>query len=102
MTEQYVEQRDDGYWITGSRISLESVLFSFLDGLSPETIVSECFPVLTLEQVYGAITYYLGNRRATNAYLRNVDADFEEFQQSTYDSEFSQKMAKARRELLLA
>ncbi len=52
MNEQYVEQRDQGCWITGSRISLESVIFAFLDGLSPETIVTECFPILTLEQVY--------------------------------------------------
>jgi len=51
MTTQYVEQRNDGYWISGSRVSSESVVYSFLDGLAPETIVAECFPVLSLEQV---------------------------------------------------
>jgi uncharacterized protein (DUF433 family) len=56
---QYVEKRDIGYRIAGTRVSLDSVIFAFLDGLSPETIVSDCFPVLTLEQTYGAITYYL-------------------------------------------
>ena len=100
--EMYVEQREKGYWISGSRVSLESVVFAFLDGLSPETIASECFPVLTLEQVYGAITYYLSHRQAVDAYLKQVEAETEAFHQSTQDPEFSRKMAKARRELQLA
>ncbi len=100
--KQYIEQRDKGYWVTASRVSLESIIFAFLDGLSPETIVAECFPVLSLEQVYGAITYYLGNRREVDAYLHQVDKEFETFQQATRDPEFSQKLAKARREMQVA
>ena len=102
MERQYVELRDQGYWITGSRVSLESVIFAFLDGYSPETIVAECFPVLTLEQVYGAIAYYLSNRRQVNVYLRQTDEEFETFQQATLDPEFSRQMATARREMQLA
>lgn len=97
--KQYVEQREQGYWIADSRVSLESVVFAFLDGLSPETIAAECFPVLTLEQVCGAIAYYLGNRREVDAYLRQADFEFEQFQQATRDPEFSRKMAKARRQI---
>jgi uncharacterized protein (DUF433 family) len=100
--QMYVEQREQGYWISGSRVSLESVIFAFLDGLSPETIASECFPVLTLEQVYGAITYYLRHRQEVDAYLKQVEIEIEAFQQATRDPEFSRKMAKARRELPLA
>jgi uncharacterized protein (DUF433 family) len=98
----YVEQRDQGYWISSSRVSLESVVFAFLDGLSPETIASECFPILSLEQVYGAITYYLSHRQEVDAYLKQVETEMETFQQSIQDPEFSRKMAKARRELQLA
>jgi uncharacterized protein (DUF433 family) len=94
---KFVEQRDQGYWISGSRISLESVIFAFLDGLSPETIVAECFPILTLEQVYGAITYYLSNRAEVDAYLSQVEAEFKTFQQTTHDPAFSRKLAKVRR-----
>ncbi|HQY93874.1 DUF433 domain-containing protein [Caldilinea sp.] len=102
MEKQYVDQRDQGYWISGSRISLESIVFSFLDGLSPETIVAESFPTLSLEQVYGAIAYYLSHRSEIDAYLRQVDAEFQDFQQATHDAAFSQKMAKARRQMQLA
>jgi uncharacterized protein (DUF433 family) len=100
--KQYVEQREQDYWVSGSRVSLESVIFAFLDGLSPETIATECFPVLSLEQVYGAITYYLSNRQVIDAYLREIDAEFEAFQQTTQDPEFSRKIAKARRQMQLA
>jgi uncharacterized protein (DUF433 family) len=79
MSEQYVEERDGGYWVRGTRVSLDSVVYTFLEGLSPETIASECFPVLTLEQVYGAITYYLANRAEVDAYLRAEEAEEEAF-----------------------
>ena len=102
MEKQYVEQRDHGFWIAGSRVSLESVIFAFLDGVSPETIVAESFPVLSLEQVYGAITYYLSHRTKIDAYLQQVGAEFQTFQVATHDSEFAQKMAKARRQMKLA
>ena len=58
----YIESREGGYWIRGTRVSLDSVVYRFLEGLSPETIQGDCFPTLTLDQVYGAISYYLANR----------------------------------------
>ena len=77
MEKPYVEKRDKGYWVAGTRVSLDSVIFAFLDGLSPETIVTECFPVLTLEQVYGVITYYLSHRAELDDYLKQADAEFD-------------------------
>ncbi|MBX3060959.1 MAG: hypothetical protein KF770_31245 [Anaerolineae bacterium] len=102
MIEQYVEQHDQGYWVSGSRVSLESVIFAFLDGLSPETIAAECFPVLKLEQVYGVITYYLGHRQKIDAYLAQAEAEFDAFQRATSDPTFSRKLAKVRREIQMA
>jgi uncharacterized protein (DUF433 family) len=80
-TKQYIEQRDNGYWIEGTRISLDSVVYSFLNGESPESIAQN-FPLLSLEQVYGAITFYLANRVMVDAYLENGEADFRQLQQS--------------------
>jgi hypothetical protein len=37
------------------------VVREFREGQSPETIRSD-FPTLSLEQVYGAITFYLGHK----------------------------------------
>jgi uncharacterized protein (DUF433 family) len=80
-TKQYVEQRNQGYWIAGTRISLDSVIYSFLDGESPEG-VAQNFPLLSLEQVYGAITFYLANQEMLDRYLEDGEAEFQQLQQS--------------------
>ena len=104
MEKQYVEKRDGAYWIAGTRVSLDSIVFAFLDGLSPETIVAECFPVLTLEQVYGAVTYYLAHRSEIDAYLQTADAEFEALRQATRnaDPQFHEKLIQARRQLQMS
>ena len=58
MNKQYVEQREDVYWVAGTRVSLDSIVYAFLEGQTAESI-AQSFPVLTLEQVYGAITFYI-------------------------------------------
>lgn len=58
MNSPYVEQREGGFWVAGTRVSLDSLVYPFRRGASPETIRSS-FPILTLEQVYGAIAFYL-------------------------------------------
>ena len=80
MKQAHVEQRDGGYWVRSTRVSLDSIVYRFLEGLSPESI-ADCFPGLTLEQVYGAITYYLGHRTEIDAYLKAADDEYEAFRQ---------------------
>jgi len=77
----YVEYRDGGYWVQGTRVSLDSLVYRFLEGLAPDTIQSECFPSLTLEQVYGALTYYLGHRTEVDAYLQESEKDYATFRE---------------------
>lgn len=77
MTDMYVDQHDGGYWISGTRVSLDSVVYAFLEGLSPESIV-DSFETLSLEQVYGAIAYYLRHRSEIDAYLQAAEAAFDE------------------------
>lgn len=76
MGNQYVEQRDGGYYLSGTRVSLDSVVYAFLRGESPEGIV-ESFPALNLEQAYGAVAFYLAHQQAVDAYLQKGRADFD-------------------------
>jgi uncharacterized protein (DUF433 family) len=76
MATEYVEQHDGGYWISGTRVSLDSIVYAFLRGASPETI-AQSFPVLKLEEVFGAITYYLSHQTAVDSHLRQHDREFE-------------------------
>jgi uncharacterized protein (DUF433 family) len=104
MENVYVEARDEGYWVSGTRVSLDSVVLAFLQGFSPETIVGECFPALTLEQAYGAIAFYLAHRTEIDSYLKKADAEFESLRQTTHSAAaaFSQKLTEARRQMQMA
>jgi Protein of unknown function (DUF433) len=77
VAKDYVEQRDETYWLAGTRVSLDSVVYAFLEGLSPESIV-DSFDTLTLEEVYGALAFYLGHRDEIEAYLRRSEAQIDE------------------------
>jgi uncharacterized protein (DUF433 family) len=95
----YIEKRHDAYWIGGTRISLDSVVMAFQQGLSPETIAAECFPALSLEQVYGAIAYYLANRPKIDVYLTKSNVEFKKLWNATHagDAGFSARLIESRR-----
>lgn len=97
MNEQHIEQRDGGYWIGGTRVSLDSIVYAFLNGLSAETIV-ECFPTLTLEQVNGGIAYYQANRDEIDRYLRESEAEFEALRKKSREANpmLYEKLEEAR------
>jgi uncharacterized protein (DUF433 family) len=95
--KSYVEYRNDAYWIEGTRISLDSVVYAFRGGLSPESIV-QSFPLLTLEQVYGAIAFYLANRVEIDSYLAAEEAAFDAMPQplQTTDPALYNKLMAAK------
>jgi hypothetical protein len=97
MNKQYVQKVDNGYQITGSRISLDSIVYGFLRGETAESI-AQSFPVLTLEQVYGAITYYLANQSEVDSYLSKANTEFEQLRQviRAKDPMFYKKLAEKR------
>ncbi|TAJ85248.1 DUF433 domain-containing protein [bacterium] len=98
MSEQYIEQRDGGYWVAGTRVSLDSIVYAFWGGQTAEAI-AQSFPVLTLEQVYGSIAFYLANRSKIDAYLEKAEVDFEAMREASRQADpmFYQKLAQARR-----
>lgn len=82
---EYVERRDGGYWIAGSRISLDSIVYAFLRGASPESF-AQSFPLITLEEVYGAMAFYLAHQAEVDAYLRQGKAEFEELRKQAREA----------------
>jgi uncharacterized protein (DUF433 family) len=74
LAKNYVDTPADGTWrIVGTRVSLDSVVYCFRDGYSPESIV-KAYPALNLEQVYGAVAFYLANRQEVDDYLGRQEA----------------------------
>jgi uncharacterized protein (DUF433 family) len=77
MHSEYIEQRNGGYYVAGTRISLDSVVCAFNRGDSPERILEE-FPLLDkLSRVYGAIAFYLDHRAEIDKYLEETEREFE-------------------------
>jgi uncharacterized protein (DUF433 family) len=75
--KSYVRVDEHGVMRVGkTRVMLDSVVAGFEQGHSPETIQQQ-FPALSLEEVYGAITYYLARRDDVQAYLKRQEALWE-------------------------
>jgi uncharacterized protein (DUF433 family) len=69
----YVRDDEHGVKRVGqTRVMLDSVLAAFHQGHSAETIAQQ-YPVVTLEEIYGAITYYLANRAEVDRYLHRQE-----------------------------
>jgi uncharacterized protein (DUF433 family) len=55
--------------VAGTRVTLDTVIHTFMTGASPEEIAQD-FPVLRLDDLYAVLTYYLRHRDEVDAYLR--------------------------------
>jgi len=68
MSKEYVSKVDGAYRIGNTRVSLDSIVYLFREGMSAESMV-ESYPALTLEQVHGTLAFYLGNQSEIDAYM---------------------------------
>ena len=100
MTSEYIEERNGGYYIAGTRISLDSVVYSFERGSSPEAI-QQSFPLLKLAQIYGAIAFYLNHQAEVRQYLEEKERRIHEstIPLSEANPELWDRLQRAREEL---
>lgn len=97
---EYVELRNGGFYVAGSRVSLDSIVYSFKAGDSPETI-RQNFSSLTLEQVYGAIAFYLAHEQEVDANIRNGEEELDRSVPPLSESrpELSARLRRARSDI---
>jgi uncharacterized protein (DUF433 family) len=96
---EFIERREGSFYLVGSRVPLASIVREFQDGQSPEAIRS-AFPTLTLEQVYGAITFYLGHRTEVDADLAMREREENAFTEThPVPADLKQKLEGARDQL---
>ena len=101
MDDGYVTKLENGaYRVAGTRVSLDSVVYAYWRGESAETI-ADSFPALTLEQVYGAIAFYLAHQVEIDSYLEQGDAEFEKLRQQARQANplLYKKLEAARRQM---
>jgi uncharacterized protein (DUF433 family) len=98
--ESYVEERDSGLFVRGTRVSLDSIIYEYRRGRSPESIL-QSFPLVgSLVRVYGAITYYLEHQAELEEYLGSQNRRWVELrQQHALPAGLKAKLDAARAEM---
>jgi len=100
MAKEYVEKREGSYYVAGTRISLDSIVHAFRRGEFPETICQN-LELLHLEEVYGAIAYYLANQADIDAYMVRQGEKWVEGKRNTgsLPANLRERLMRAREDL---
>ncbi len=83
--------------VSGTRVTLDTVIARYQQGDSPEAI-HEGFDVLPINDIYAVIAYYLAHRDELNAYLKRREEEGERIRQEI-EANYTPKQ-QARRERL--
>src|SRR5664279_751113 len=101
MAKEYIERREGSFYLIGSRVPLARIVYEFQNGAAPEAIRLD-YPTLSLEQVYGAITFYLANKEDVEqdiADRRRIEEEVTKAQ-PPLPPELQQKLDRAREQIL--
>lgn len=60
--------------VSGTRVTLETLVAAFQDGATPEEIAQQ-YASIPLADIYAVLGYYLNHRSSVDAYLRGRQAD---------------------------
>ena len=97
---EYVEAHNGGYYLAGTRVGLDVVIYSFRNGRSAEAIFDAYPSIGSLAKVYGAITFILEHPKDVEAYLKDQDRILEEFKaQHPMPADMIEKFERAKNEI---
>ena len=98
MQHEYVEMRNGGYYVAGSRVSLPSIIHEYRDGAVTETI-RQNFPTLSLEQIHLAIVFDLGHQHEAETHLSELGKKWDELERAATpaSSEIQQRIEEAQK-----
>jgi uncharacterized protein (DUF433 family) len=91
--------KDGTIRITGSRVTLDSLIHAFQQGATAEQI-HDSFPSLDLGDIYATIAYYLDHQDQVERYLRqqaSAARRTRQFIEERQDSTFLRQRIRARR-----
>ena len=99
--QQYVQYRNGAWYVGQSGVQVYGVISMWQQGFAPEEI-PRSFPVLSLQDVYGTILYYLEQREAMDSFFREQDLLFAqakvaaEAKDPAFYAEMRERVAKLR------
>ena len=99
MSKEYVKKIEGVYRVGDTRVSLDSLVYLFREGVSVESMV-ESYPALTMEEVHGALAFYLANESEIEAYLADGErmAESQHARSRDVNAELIAKLRRARHE----
>ena len=99
MAKEYVTKIQGAFRVGDTRVSLDSLVYLYREGMSAEGM-AESYPALTLEDVHGALAFYLANRSEVDAYLAEGQSDAESNHEESRrtNAELIAKLRRARDE----
>jgi uncharacterized protein (DUF433 family) len=78
LASEFVEYRDEGYYLAGTRISLDGIVYALRRGETEEQILDD-FPVLrSRSKLDGAIAFIHSHRDSIDNYLAEQERLWEE------------------------
>src|SRR5215813_2295399 len=97
---QYIEGEGGAYFVAGTRVDLDVVVYEFRDGRSPEEIF-EAYPSIgSLAKLYGAITFILEHPSEIDSYMKEQGERWDEFKaRNPLPPDMARRFERARREL---
>ena len=102
-TVPLVQESDGTVHVTGSRVTLDTLVGAFQKGATAEQIL-DSFPSLSLQQIYGTIAYYLEHQPEVEGYLklrREEAASIRNEIESQQDTDGFRARVRARRGQLI-
>jgi len=97
-TSPYVEIRNGGHYLAGTRIGLDVIVRDFQEGKSPEDTWRAYPSIGSLAKVYGAITSLLEHPEAVESYLQDQDRLWEQLKrQHPIPPEMLQRLYRAKK-----
>ena len=99
MSKEYVKKIEGVYRVGDTRVSLDSLVYLFREGVSVESMV-ESYPALTMEEVHGALAFYLANESEIDAYLADGEgiSESQHAQSRDVNAKLIAKLRRARHE----
>ena len=81
-TDPHIEARGQGYYLAGTRISLESVAHALNRGESVEEVLADFPAIESRHRLEGAIAFIKAHAREVEAYLADSNRAWEEARKS--------------------
>src|SRR5260370_21147907 len=71
------QDADGSVRVTGSRVTLDTLVSAFRRGNTAEQI-QDSFPTLSLSQIYGTIAWYIDHQNEAEEYIRDRESQADE------------------------